>query len=91
MIVILLEHQTCTPYVFVAVDIVIIITFFCGYRIIAIIFMIIIIFIVLAHLVLHAGSLVVSVSWVDGSWENEQVWQNIYPTKNLILGDQNFI
>ena len=51
--------------------------------------MIIIIFIVLAHLVLHAGSLVVSVSWVDGSWENEQVWQNFNLTKKLSLGNQN--
>ena len=69
MIFIVLEHRACTPNVFVAVNILIVIMFFCSYHIIAIIFMIIINVILPGHLVLHAGSFVVSVPWVAGSWK----------------------
>ena len=53
------EHRACTPcfyfYHFVVLLVVIVI--------------ILIIVILVAHLVLHAGSFVVSVSWVAGSWK----------------------
>ena len=53
------EHQACTPC-------------FCFYHFVVLLVVIVIILVIfnlLAHLVLHAGSFVVSVPWVADSWE----------------------